>query len=269
MKTHRHQQKLGAKNQIYGANIQPYLFTPSKGEDPEEWLEMTQDEATKFRTQETMVGVRKPRKFIAEFSRKIKCCFTQKRESSCNAPSTNATKNVDTKKECAAPRDKMTNLLNQEEDLLKSPCFYWPDVDSVESITLLENSRNGTFLVRKSSHPAHKYTLTYNRKGKVASVRLQYCSKTARYCLNFSNTDFPRKDSIRELIDTMVGQSIAMKLENDPDEKHSCMKLEHPLYRVTSLKEQCRARVITSFSMAERIELVENELPMELIEYLR
>ncbi|XP_065052283.1 cytokine-inducible SH2-containing protein-like [Rhopilema esculentum] len=230
---------------------------------------MAQDKATKFRTQEAMVRIRKPREFIVEVSRKIKCCFTQQQESSFKAPSTNATKNKYNKKGCAAPRDKMTNLLNQEEDLLKSPCFYWPDVDSKESITLLENARDGTFLVRKSSHPAHKYTLTYNRKGKVASVRLQYCSKTAMYCLNFSNTDFPRKASIRELIDALVGQSISMKLENDPAEKHSCMKLEHPLYRVTSLKEQCRARVITSFSAAERIELVENELPMELIEYLR
>ena len=151
-----------------------------------------------------------------------------------------------------------------EVELLKAPCFYWPDADRVLSAQVLKNEKDGTFLVRKSSHPSHKYTLTYKRDGRVASARVQYCAETALYSLDLTNSKLPRRESIRELISELTGRSFTMR-DNENKEKTSSMNLQFPLYRVPSLKEQCKMVVMES---TKNIEDLRDELPQELIQFL-
>ena len=151
-----------------------------------------------------------------------------------------------------------------EVALLKAPCFYWPDADRVRSAQVLKNEKDGTFLVRKSSHPSHKYTLTYKREGRVASARVQYCAETALYSLDLTNSKLPRRESIRELISELTGKSVTMR-DNENKEKTSSMSLQFPFCRVPSLKEQCKVAVM---ERTKNIDDLRDQLPQELIQFL-
>lgn len=152
-----------------------------------------------------------------------------------------------------------------EAELLKAPCFYWPESDRVLSAQVLKNEKDGTFLVRKSSHPNHKYTLTYKREGSVASARVQYCEETALYSLDLTNSKLPRRESIRELIGELTGKSVMM-WDYEKKERISSMSLQFPLYRVPSLKEQCKLVVM---ERTKNIDDLRDQLPHELVKYLR
>ena len=157
----------------------------------------------------------------------------------------------------------------QEKDLMRSPCFYWPHLNHVDSEGLLKSEADGTFLVRKSSHPKYKYAVTYKRDGIVASARIQFCSDTLLYSFNLANRYLPREYTIRELVTSVAGQGIAMRKEDGKTDMISTMQLEFPLHRTMSLMEHCKARILENYPKNEDIDKLGQALPKSLITYLK
>lgn len=160
-------------------------------------------------------------------------------------------------------------LFDQEKDLVRSPCFYWPDLGHKDSEELLKSKADGTFLVRKSSHPTYKYAVTYKRDGVVASARIQFCSETLLYSFNFANMYLPREYTIRELVASVAGHGIPMRREDGTTEAFSNMQLESPLHRTVSLMEHCKVCILENYPNNEDIDELGRVLPKSLIKYLK
>lgn len=156
-----------------------------------------------------------------------------------------------------------------ERDLLRPPCFYWPDLDSSSSAKLIKNKPDGVYIVRKSSHPEFRYTVTYKRAGRVASTRIQYNEESKLYSFNFASDYLPKKCTIRELLDAVAGQSIRMRREDSEVEVTFDMTLHAPVCRTLTLMEQCREKLLQLNPSQADIDGMERVLPKGLIQYLR
>jgi len=162
--------------------------------------------------------------------------------------------------------DEKENMkYDPEKDLLRHPCFYWPELNQKEGEELIKNKANGTFLLRKSSHSEHIYTVTYKRNGSVACARIQFCKEKSLYSFNFASKDLPKTHTIRELITSVAGQGITTKKEDCKTQTASAMRLEFPVYRTLSLMEQCKARILESYPSITDVDQLEHVLPKSLI----
>ena len=162
-------------------------------------------------------------------------------------------------------KEKQNMTYDPEKDLLRHPCFYWPDLNQKDSEELIQSKANGTFLVRKSSHSEHRYTVAYKRNGIVASARIQFCKEKSLYSFNFASKDLPKTRTIRELLTSVAGQGIITKKEDCKTQTASTMRLEFPLYRSLSLMEQCKARVLEFYPSITDVDQLGHVLPKSLL----
>ena len=214
--------------------------------------------------EEKEIASRKSTKFWHSVGRRTKHIFVKKREWNSSAREKETEENV-----YVVVKDKLKMIRDPEKDLLRSPCFYWPDLDSKTSANLLKHKADGSFIVRKSSHPEYKYAVTYKRDGKVASARIQFCRQKSLYSFNFASMYLPKTHTIRQLVIAVSGQSIAMRREDDKTESATSMRLDFPLHRPLSLMELCKARILDGYQNTEDIDELGYRLPKCLIVYLK
>ena len=208
------------------------------------------------------IPTRKKMKFWQNIGKRAKYHFAKQREQN------SSTKE---KEDCVISiiSMKLEMMHDPERDLLRSPCFYWPDLDSSSSAKLIKNKPDGVYIVRKSSHPEFRYTVTYKRAGRVASTRIQYNEESKLYSFNFASDYLPKKCTIRELLDAVAGQSIRMRREDSEVEVTFDMTLHAPVCRTLTLMEQCREKLLQLNPSQADIDGMERVLPKGLIQYLR
>ncbi len=158
----------------------------------------------------------------------------------------------------------------RENDSEFLPGYFWPDVSREQSEHLLEDKPIGTFLVRRVSHPRHSFAVTYKRDEKTASMLIEYDKDSKSYGLDLTNPNLPKRSSMPELINELIFQSKdhSLVLKRDFNvERVAKLKLKFPLYRVLSLKEQCRLSLVKSLKVY--VDFREFDLPLELVEYMK
>ena len=162
---------------------------------------------------------------------------------------------------------EITTCACEAIDSVDLPSYYW-DVDRLESYRLLEDKEDGAFLIRNSSHPSHKFAISYKRNGTVASMLVEY--KQGLYSIGFTNPGLPARTSLDGLIQALMAHSkdhsLVMKTGDCRDDIPR-LKLAFPLYRVKTLKEHCK-RVLME-SLPNCTELSEFQLPCNLIDFIK
>ena len=168
-------------------------------------------------------------------------------------------------------------LESEEEEILKrsrlelqQSCWYYGAISWQESAILLQNTRDGTFLVRESQDPKFLYSLSLQRaKEGPTSVRISFCDG------KFSLDADP---AIRRMMPQF--DSIGLLISHYSEERSwtpaPSIVLRRPLYKQPpSLAHWARLSINRTFnqqssstSRSEQL-LGELQLPPKLVEFLR
>jgi len=154
---------------------------------------------------------------------------------------------------------------------LQQSCWYYGAINWRESSMLLQNTRDGTFLVRDSQDPKFLYSLSLQRsKEGPTSVRISFCER------KFSLDADP---AIRRIMPQF--ESIGLLISHYSEERSSTpapsIVVRRPLYKQPpSLAHSARLVINKTFnqqstSNSNRSDqlLGELQLPQKLVEYLR
>lgn len=154
---------------------------------------------------------------------------------------------------------------------LQQSCWYYGAINWQESSILLQNTRQGTFLVRDSQDPQFLYSLSLQRsKEGPTSVRISFCEG------KFSLDADP---AIRGLIPGFesIGSLISHYSEERSQTPAPNIVVRRPLYKQPpSLAHSARLSInktlsqpSTSSSCTRSDQIRELQLPPKLVEYLR
>ncbi|KAJ8393460.1 hypothetical protein AAFF_G00059330 [Aldrovandia affinis] len=114
--------------------------------------------------------------------------------------------------------------------------WYWGAITAGEAQAVLQEAREGTFLIRDSSHPLYMLTLSVKTGRGPTNVRIEYSH--GRFCLDSSSLAKPRLlafPDVASLVQHYVGsgQGETGRREDQPAPKDSALllKLVRPIHR--------------------------------------
>jgi len=160
-------------------------------------------------------------------------------------------------------------VLKRSQLELQQSCWYYGTINWQESSILLQNTRDGTFLVRDSQDPKYLYSLSLQRsKEGPTSVRISFCE--GKFSLDADPAIrglMPKFESIGSLISHYSQERSLSRAAN--------VVVRRPLYRQPpSLAHSARLSINRSLSQASTSncrrsdQLRELQLPPKLVEYL-
>lgn len=151
-----------------------------------------------------------------------------------------------------------TSLIFEEKRIyLDTVSWFWGNLSNGQAEYLLENTQDGTFVVRNSTDQTSLYSITYKLDGIVANVRVY--ENGGKLSINFDDPLQVRAPTLHGLIAKLVRLSaeggFVCKLERAS--KVLSLKLTRPVNRISSLRAHCK-RVIRISMTQEAI----NGLPL-------
>jgi len=198
--------------------------------------------------------------------------------------------------EVPLPRANFAEVLRNSQSELEQCCWYHGSLSWQESAMLLQNSKEGTFLVRDSQDPRFLYSLSVQRpKEGPTSVRIQF--QNGLFSLDAEDRIrewMPRFKSVCELVEHYVSlgigsyqsasREILIDQKIEAREIHSPIILRQPLFKKTptlahftriainrSLAAKRSTSVQASAVSKKTVEIAEIKtlkLPPKLIEFL-
>jgi len=160
-------------------------------------------------------------------------------------------------------------VLKRSQLELQQSCWYYGTINWQESSILLQNTRDGTFLVRDSQDPKYLYSLSLQRsKEGPTSVRISFCE--GKFSLDADPAIrglMPKFESIGSLISHYSQERSLSRAAN--------VVVRRPLYRQPpSLAHSARLSINRTLSQPSTShcrrsdQLRELQLPPKLVEYL-
>jgi suppressor of cytokine signaling 2 len=148
---------------------------------------------------------------------------------------------------------------------LRESAWYWGPLANADAQKLLENTEDGTFLLRDSADDRHLFTLTFKVEGIVSSVRLELYRGLFRLYSTECGT-CPAFDCVVSLVNFYIKNDVRLFWLERPDGPRISVKLKKPLLvAVPSLQHWCR-QTINNCTHPELIRKL--PLPQKLKSYL-
>ena len=160
------------------------------------------------------------------------------------------------------PQVSVSDILRR----LKLCGWYWGELSGLEADRILENARNGSFIIRDSNDACHLFTLSLKAHDMVISVRVAFSRGLFR--LDSSNLSMcPYFTSVVDLVEYYLADENRYFYVDVPEVGELLVRLCHPVLKeVASLQHLCRMELARQWRSIEEITAL--PLPPHLKHYL-
>ena len=155
----------------------------------------------------------------------------------------------------------MSDILNK----LKYCCWYWGEISQAEAESLLQSSRDGSFILRDSNDACHLFTISLKAGDMVISVRVTLSK--GLFKLDASTQDLPSFFSVVDLVEYYISDTSKYFYVQVNGYGEVRVHLRHPIIKeVSSLQHICRVEIVRNWKSPDELESL--PLPPHLKRYL-
>jgi hypothetical protein len=149
---------------------------------------------------------------------------------------------------------------------LKLCGWYWGEMTSEEADGVLQETDNGSFILRDSNDVCHLFSLSLKAHNRVISVRVQF--SRGRFKLDSSTQDCPSFNSVVDLVNYYLQDYCHRSFYVEvPGLGELLVTLRYPILKeALSLQELCRIVIVRQLKTPDNIDTL--PLPPHVKRYL-